>query len=159
MTAWSLTEAGLPEAEVIAALISETVRETWSARDIARLLALPGAGARRALDGRDGQSDPVGFALYRVAADKCELLSIGVVAGRRRRRLGHGLLAGVLAHAVAAGADRMYLEVAEDNAPAVAFYLAQGFVRVGQRPDYYVGADGLRRDALVLARTGLAGGE
>lgn len=159
MTGWILADAGVPEAEVIAALMAETVRETWSAGDIVRVLALPGAGARLAIDGRAGPPDPVGYALYRVAAAACELLSIGVVAGHRRRGVGRGLLADISARAVAGGSDRMYLDVAEDNAPAVAFYLALGFVRVGRRPDNYAGADGSRRDALVLARSGLAGGE
>jgi ribosomal-protein-alanine N-acetyltransferase len=49
--------------------------------------------------------------------------------------------------AAAAGAARMLLEVAEDNAAARALYAAAGFAPAGRRPRYY--PDG--RDALLLA--------
>jgi ribosomal-protein-alanine N-acetyltransferase len=36
-----------------------------------------------------------------------------------------------------AGATAMFLEVAVDNAPALALYRRAGFVRAGLRKDYY----------------------
>jgi ribosomal-protein-alanine N-acetyltransferase len=35
------------------------------------------------------------------------------------------------------GADRLLLEVREDNAGALSFYAARGFVEVDRRPRYY----------------------
>lgn len=52
----------------------------------------------------------------------------------------------------AAGAAKVFLEVARHNTPARKLYRALGFVEVGERPDYYrhrgapVGALVLRRD-------------
>ncbi len=40
----------------------------------------------------------------------------------------------------------MFLEVATDNAPALALYTAAGFVEVGRRRRYYAGGS----DALVM---------
>jgi ribosomal-protein-alanine N-acetyltransferase len=69
----------------------------------------------------------------------------------RRSGLGGRLVGeGVLA-AAARGAGRVFLEVAEDNAAARALYARAGFVEAGRRPGYYAGADGERRDALLLA--------
>ena len=47
-------------------------------------------------------------------------------------------VAAAVAHAVAGGGvDRMLLEVRTDNAGAMAFYAARGFVEVDRRPRYY----------------------
>ncbi len=35
------------------------------------------------------------------------------------------------------GADRLLLEVREDNAGAIAFYAARGFVEIDRRPRYF----------------------
>ena len=51
-----------------------------------------------------------------------------------------------------AGAEAMFLEVAADNAAAIALYAgAGGFVRVGARPGYYPRETGAI-DALVMRR-------
>ena len=52
----------------------------------------------------------------------------------------------------AAGAARLFLEVAENNPAATAFYRAAGFEPVGRRAKYYQG-----EDALVLAKALRAG--
>jgi ribosomal-protein-alanine N-acetyltransferase len=49
-----------------------------------------------------------------------------------------------------AGADSMFLEVAVDNAPAIALYEAAGFAAVGRRPGYYDRGAAGRVDALIL---------
>ncbi|MCW2615449.1 MAG: ribosomal-protein-alanine acetyltransferase [Frankiales bacterium] len=46
------------------------------------------------------------------------------------------------------GADRLLLEVHEDNAVALAAYLRLGFVETGERRPYPLGPD---RDELVMA--------
>jgi ribosomal-protein-alanine N-acetyltransferase len=60
------------------------------------------------------------------------------------------LLDAALAEARARGADEIFLEVRNSNAPARALYGSRGFKEVGRRPNYY------RRpveDAIVLRRT------
>jgi len=114
----------------------------WSAAAFADLLAQPGVFAA---------DSPDGFILMRVVADEAEILTLAVRPGARRKGQGARLVGeGVLA-AAARGANRVFLEVAEDNAPARALYQRAGFVEAGRRPGYYAGAGGARRDALLLA--------
>lgn len=114
----------------------------WSADAFADLLGQAGVFAVEASDG---------FILMRAVADEAEILTLAVRPAARRGGLGGRLVGeGVLA-AAARGAARVFLEVAEDNAPARGLYAGAGFVEAGRRPGYYAAPGGSRRDALVLA--------
>lgn len=115
--------------------------ETWDARAIAGLLGLPGAAG---LVGTRGEA----MALFRVAADEAELLTLAVHPDCRRRGWGAALVAAVASGAAAAGAASLFLEVSAANAAALSLYEGAGFVRAGRRPRYY--ADG--RDAVLMRR-------
>lgn len=129
----------------LAALHAAAMRDgrPWSAPEWASLLASPGAlllgDARAALLGR-------------LAADEAEVLMLLTDPLHRRRGLARALLRAFLARAAARGATRAVLEVAEDNAPALALYGGAGFRPVGRRPRYYARAPGPSADALLLAR-------
>jgi ribosomal-protein-alanine N-acetyltransferase len=60
-------------------------------------------------------------------------------------------MAAAMESAMVAGAARMFLEVADDNAAALALYAALGFTQVGVRPRYYERGDGMWGDARVLS--------
>ena len=47
----------------------------------------------------------------------------------------------------------MFLEVATDNAPALALYERFGFVKVGERPGYYRRADETRATAVAMRKS------
>jgi len=91
----------------------------------------------------------VGHAVASVVADIAELQRIAVNADHRRRGLATALLDEAVALAVREGAERLLLEVRENNQPALAFYAAHGFVEVDRRPRYY--RDGSA--AVVLRRS------
>jgi ribosomal-protein-alanine N-acetyltransferase len=95
----------------------------------------------------------VGHAVASVVDDVAELQRIAVTAERRRRGLATALLEAVVTLAVPAGAQRLLLEVREDNAAALGFYAAHGFVEVDRRRRYY--RDGA--SAVVLSRALVAG--
>lgn len=97
------------------------------------------------------------FLLGRAVAGEAELLTLAVAPEARRRGLGRKLLARFQYQANLRGAERAFLEVSAENAPAIALYESAGFARVGQRRGYYQTPVGQRIDALVLARD-LAGG-
>ncbi len=78
-----------------------------------------------------------GFACAPIVVDACELRRIAVRPSARGRGLGRDLLAAVIAHARAAGCERVELEVAAGNLAALALYRAAGFVEVGRRAGYY----------------------
>jgi ribosomal-protein-alanine N-acetyltransferase len=84
---------------------------------------------------RDG--GVVGYAVASFAGDIAELQRIGVAANARRLGVASALLDEVVAEAPATGANRLLLEVREDNAGALAFYADRGFVEIDRRPRYY----------------------
>jgi ribosomal-protein-alanine N-acetyltransferase len=79
----------------------------------------------------------VGYAVASFAGDIAELQRIGV--SERARRAGHAsaLLDEVVALGPGTGANRLLLEVRDDNAGALAFYADRGFVEIDRRPRYY----------------------
>ncbi len=84
---------------------------------------------------QDGRID--GYAVASYAGDIAELQRIGVTEQARRTGLATALLDEVVAEAPATGANRMLLEVREDNRGALAFYAARGFIEIDSRPRYY----------------------
>jgi ribosomal-protein-alanine N-acetyltransferase len=126
----------------------------WSGQSFADVLAMPGAGAVIAAIG----SEPVGFAVARIAADEAELLLIGTRPEYRRGGHGRALLTHMLSVLKRGGAKQVFLEVAEPNTAGLRFYESLGFREIGRRPDYFRGARTV--DALVLARPlGSSGGD
>ena len=82
----------------------------------------------------------VGHAVTSAAGDIAELQRIAVGEDHRRTGAGSALLARVVEDASRTEADRLLLEVREDNRAALAFYASAGFVEIDRRPRYY--ADG-----------------
>ena len=95
----------------------------------------------------------VGHAVVSTAGDIAELQRIAVDDRHRRNGVASALLAGVLDVAGRSEADRLLLEVREDNRAALAFYAGSGFTEVDRRPRYY--ADGA---TAVVLRLGLGRG-
>lgn len=121
--------------------------EAWTSGQCLGVMAMPGVWLTLAhVDER-----PVGFALTRAVADEAELLLLATDPQQRRAGIGSALLRSVLADASARGVIRVHLEVRADN-QAIAFYARHGFSKVGERRDYYRGADGTRRDAHTYSR-------
>lgn len=98
----------------------------------------------------------VGHAVVSAVADIAELQRIAVTPSSRRGGVASALLAAVLDVAREGGADRLLLEVREDNAGAIAFYAARGFVEIDRRRRYY--RDGATAVVMRLAlRKGCGG--
>ena len=118
----------------------------WSRQELAELLAAPGV---RGLLVEAGDR-PVGLAVFRWMADEAELLTLAVDLPARGRGIGGALLEGVAVAVRAAGARRLFLEVASDNEAAGALYRRAGFVPAGQRKAYYLRKGAPPADALVM---------
>jgi len=148
-TAPALRQTGLFDAVVVSLLHGECFDEAhWDERAVTEILALPGAYGFIALE----HEAPAGFVLARVAADECEILSLGVRRTSRRGGLGRELLRAALSVATASKARAVYLEVAEDNAAARHLYEIEGFSVAGRRRGYYRRAGSPEVAALVLSR-------
>ncbi len=120
-----------------------TTPRPWSAEEFADLIAS---------DFCDLVTEEHGFALIRTIAGESELLTIAVAPEVRRQGLGRGLLEAALSAARDKSAEEMFLEVAADNAAAIALYARAGFTETGRRAAYYRQPDGSRVDAVLMAR-------
>jgi ribosomal-protein-alanine N-acetyltransferase len=93
---------------------------------------------RVALMAADSQRGSIlGFAVASLLPPQAELESIAVAAEKQRLGLGERLFQSLAAELKAAGVDEILLEVRASNLPALAFYRALGFVKIGLRPGYY----------------------
>ena len=128
--------------EALAALHAAAFPAPWDAAAFAALSAQPGVLALVEDDG---------FILIRVVADEAEILTLAVRPEARRRGLGARLVAAAAARAAALGAERLFLEVAQDNAAARGLYARSGFAEVGRRRGYYARPGATAVDALTLA--------
>jgi ribosomal-protein-alanine N-acetyltransferase len=78
-----------------------------------------------------------GYLLATMSDDEAEILSIGVTPDRQRQGVGQRLLQHFLEHGTSQNMKRVFLEVAENNLPAVGLYRDFGFVEFGRRKGYY----------------------
>ena len=135
---------------VISKIHADSFDDAWSGAMVRRILSMPGTFGIVARQNR--QWSIAGFALGRVIADECEILSLAVANGHRGARVGGLLLDGAIHQAVQGGAEKLFLEVAEDNDVAQALYISRDFAPVGRRPNYYTRKDGTSAAALTMAR-------
>ena len=150
----TLRPALTADAPRLAALHAASFAAGWDAGEIADLLTGPGGFGLVVEAG----GEPCGFILCRAVAGEAEVLTLAVAPEARGQGLGLGLMSAALGLARAAGAETLFLEVAADNAPAVALYQRLNFERIGLRPGYYARGDGGPVDALVYRlRLGVAG--
>jgi ribosomal-protein-alanine N-acetyltransferase len=146
----TLNGASAAEAKLLSDLHKACFDDGWSAGAVGRIVAMPGAVAQLARTGRG--DPPIGFVVWRTAADEAEIITLGVLPAFRRRGIGAQLMAAAEATAAAAGALRLFLEVAVDNTAALALYRTRGYSDVGGRSGYYRDGGGRRRDAIIMAR-------
>ena len=93
-----------------------------------------------------------GFAISRVIGIEAELLTIALDPEIRGRGHSAMLLRRHAARIRRAGAEKLFLEVADDNLAALALYRRLGFVEIGRRKGYYpdLKTSGKRRDAVTM---------
>lgn len=128
--------------EQLAALHAAAFAAPWDSAAFADLLGQAGVFA---------EVEDEGFILIRVVADEAEILTLAVRPEARRRGLAAGLVQTAAVRAAALGGERLFLEVADDNAAARALYARCGFTEAGRRRAYYPAEGGGRTDALILA--------
>ena len=141
-------EAVIPkEAGVLAAIHASAFSDAWGANEIAAVMRGSGAfgfAARQA-------GETTGFVLCRAIAVEAEILTLATSPAHRRRGVARGLLETAMKSAETGDVAKFFLEVAEDNLPAIALYQGCGFRRVGARAGYYSRPGGAIA-ALVMRR-------
>lgn len=137
-------DATADDLDAIAAIEAASFDRPWTREIFAQELAR--SIARLDVVG----SPPIAFVCTWHVVDEAHLLRIAVAPEHRRRGLARVLVQAVLARAAELGCTHVDLEVAADNAPALALYHALGFVEVGRRAGYYTTPPG---DALLMRAT------
>lgn len=140
-----LRPAAADEAQALAGVHARAFDHPWPAQDIAELI---GSGGGFALAAEAGEI--LAFILCRAIAGEAEVLTLAVDPPARRQGIARALVEAAAGVARAAGADVMFLEVADDNLPAIALYEGAGFVRAGLRRGYYSRGSAAAVDALVM---------
>jgi ribosomal-protein-alanine N-acetyltransferase len=118
----------------------------WSSRDIATLFDGPGVFGFLVSEA----DRPAGMILCRVVLEDAEVLTLAVDPAMRSRGVGRALVQASVEAAATAGATAVFLEVAVDNAPALALYDRAGFRRAGLRSAYYDRGAAGQVDAIAM---------
>jgi ribosomal-protein-alanine N-acetyltransferase len=169
-TGWTLRPATLEDVERIAVAELELFPdEAWTVFQLAEEITHPDRRYVVAVEGPTREGDGgaavtpadgagsapyaegalLGYAGIMLAGDLADLHTIGT--RREGEGIGRALLAWCEEQARRGGAERMLLEVREDNARARAVYTAAGYREIDRRRGYYRIRD-RRIDALVMER-------
>lgn len=138
------------DAASLASIHSGGFERGWDAAEFERLLTDRAVLAHVARQG--GKGTPLGFILSRLAADEAEVLTIAVAAKMRGKGVARGLVSTHLGALAGRGIKALFLEVAEDNLPALKLYRRVGFTEVGRRKGYYARQGGAPATALIMKR-------
>ena len=122
--------------------------EAWTVFQLAQEIEHPLRRYVVAIEDGPGQALR-GYAGVMLAGDTADLHTIGAL--QEGRGIGRALLAWCEQAAIDGGAQRMLLEVREDNGRARAFYDRAGYREIGRRRGYYR-IRGRSIDALVMER-------
>ena len=98
----------------------------------------------------DAQHQIIGWAGALCAIDGADtdILTIAVVPDFRMRGIARHMLTSLIDWAYTKKSPTIFLEVEQNNQPAQALYISEGFAAISLRPDYY----GVGLDAVVMSK-------
>lgn len=134
------------DAAALAAVHRAGLPPGWSAEAFVPYIAADGRACHIAFAG----DEPAGLTVMHGGGGEAEILTIAVEPRFQRQGVGSALMRTVIAWAENRGAHRLYLDVAEGNAPARDFYARFGFTVVARREHYYQGNRKTPEAALIL---------
>ena len=148
-----LREAQNEDLATISAIHSQSFAHGWSDGEIEQLLInrhtnCAVAEQRKFWSGKR----VIGFCIVRVIDEEAEILSVAVDRRSRGNGTGRRLVEDTLRQLAYDGVTSLFLEVDQNNTPAVSLYQRLGFAQVGQREGYYRDATGNRHTAVVMER-------
>lgn len=98
----------------------------------------------------EDHNEVIGYGMLSCVADESHLLNLGIKKTAQRKGNASKLMNDIINIARSKHSTKMYLEVRENNIPAINLYQKFGFSNIGTRKDYYLTKSG-KEDALVLA--------
>lgn len=142
------SDASVSDAAAIAALHAASFHRGWSEDEIEHLLLDRSILTHRVTIRRK----LAGFIMSRIVASEAEILSVAVQPAYQGRGLARNLLRLHLGRLAGQGVKTVFLEVDENNRPAINLYAKMGFYEVGRRPGYYPDGPSGPSNALTLRR-------
>jgi ribosomal-protein-alanine N-acetyltransferase len=95
------------------------------------------------------------FAVFRLAAPEAEILTLATHPDAQGRGHAESMLLGALDALASAKIETVFLEVADDNAAALALYARAGFAQFSTRSNYYAnGASAICMKAALSPASG-----
>jgi [ribosomal protein S18]-alanine N-acetyltransferase len=98
------------------------------------------------------KAQTIGFVLMSVLYEQAEILTLAIRKLNRRQGCATGLMGLAFADLETYGVEKIFLEVAQDNAAALSLYLQLGFMKTGIRKAYYHRKGKPPQDAFMLCR-------
>jgi ribosomal-protein-alanine N-acetyltransferase len=144
----SYSAVGPAAAKLLAELHGESFATRWSETEFHGMLAAPGTEAILV----SSQNNPMGFVLFRKAADEAEILTICTRPEFRQKGHCRLLMQHLESVLKSGGVKSLFIEVATSNHAALALYASSGFEKAGARKNYYARSDGKREDALIMRK-------
>ena len=126
------------------------VHDAWSAAQINSLLTQPFNHIIYATEELNQRL--VGYCFYSHIFEDSEILRIGTCLDYQQQGIASQLLTAMAQMCQVAGAERVLLEVREDNYAALAFYQKHGFEQIAIRKNYYDNHDMTKTHALIMQR-------
>ncbi|MBU6207976.1 MAG: GNAT family N-acetyltransferase, partial [Alphaproteobacteria bacterium] len=146
---WEFFDVKSDRVHMISNVLNESFdkfyQESWSLAQIGDALSFP----HTRLMVMCAHNILIGFGLYRVLLEECELLLFAIASTHRRSGCGRALLYELCHDAAKSGARSIFLEVRENN-DARFFYNNFGFGQIGLRKNYYLDVSGGNWNALTL---------
>jgi ribosomal-protein-alanine N-acetyltransferase len=141
---------GAERAEDCERLHASSFAFPWSKIDFENYLADQHVIADGAVSEGGRKEEVAGFIMSRLTPPDAEILTFAVDPARRGAGIGKELLNRHIINLERGGARLVFLEVGEDNAPALSLYERAGFKIIGRRENYYLRPNGERQAALTL---------
>ncbi len=117
----------------------DSAEQVWTPAEISSLLLNP--DTRAMTIGRNAQA--IGFLMWRQAREEGEILTLCILPAFRAQGMGSQILQEFYLLAKKAKVEEIFLEVREDNVPAIGLYEKNAFRIVGRRKNYYGDKDAL----------------
>ena len=156
-----VSEAGEDDLPALAEIHEASFPHGWDADTLHRMI---GGGMFALVAKRQGGVDPLGFVLVRAIGDEAEIITVATAPVARGRGVGRALMDEAIRRLQRDRVARLFLEVSERNAAALALYRALGFRQVGERKAYYASQVEPRKGSASTAKSasksnGKAGGK
>lgn len=133
------------DASILAEIHKQSMNVSWSEQEFLTLLQIPAHGGWLAI----ANDQAVGFIMVSLLPPDAEILTFCILPEWRNQQIGQKLLQHFLTYCQHQS-HNIFLEVAEDNQPAINLYIKCGFKQIRIRKNYYHSPSKAPTNAIVM---------